>query len=272
MKLHLTIACLFLLVAAGLLTPSSIMAEIILTPGDIGPSSPAVMILDRTGLLLPRAESWIYSNVSIPYPVELQGATDVRVVVYFVPDGTTIGAVDFQVIINAMNVGDPPFYGGFTGTTTAVHVGGPTKIYQQAFTIPFVQDANDLFNIGIHRVVVLASTDTYPTGVYVNAIRVENASATAIREPGPGASIQLDAQPNPFRDGISVRYGFEAPQNAHLGLFDVQGRLLRDLAGGRYAAKGYEYYVDTRQLSQGIYFLKLATESGERTAKIVKIE
>jgi hypothetical protein len=79
---------------------------------------------------------------------------------------------------------------------------------------------------------------------------------------------------NPIGVGSRVIFGLPASGRVRLALYDVAGRCLVDLMAGR-LEEGYHTITwsgtaqDGSHLSPGLYFLRLETESGAKTAKAV---
>jgi hypothetical protein len=79
---------------------------------------------------------------------------------------------------------------------------------------------------------------------------------------------------NPLGSGSSIVFGIPAPSHVRLGIYDVTGRRVADVIDG-HLPEGYhslpwrEDVAGATGLSPGIYFLRLDSESGGRTAKAV---
>ncbi len=77
------------------------------------------------------------------------------------------------------------------------------------------------------------------------------------------ASSRLErAHPNPLNPATTIPYVLAAPGLVELRLYDVQGRLVRRLTGGRQPAGAHEIVWDGRdetgsQLASGQYFATL---------------
>ena len=59
-----------------------------------------------------------------------------------------------------------------------------------------------------------------------------------------------------------VRYGLARPGVVDLSLFDAAGRKVASLARGRFGPGWYDAKLDAARLSQGVYFCRLAVNSG----------
>ena len=81
--------------------------------------------------------------------------------------------------------------------------------------------------------------------------------------------------PNPFYD--ETRLGFDLPVAGRIRLrvVDVRGRLVRVLADGRHPAGPGSVVWDGRDqdgavVSSGVYFVRLETEQGSRSYRVVR--
>lgn len=96
--------------------------------------------------------------------------------------------------------------------------------------------------------------------------------------PGPEESLPMFlAQPNPFNPRTLVRYALPWASHVSLKVYDQRGRLVRNLvsevqAAGPMSAEWDGRDDEGRQLSSGVYFLKLATDQGVRTGKVVLLK
>jgi hypothetical protein len=263
-----------LLVLVGVLAATGPVAAVIqITPGDVGPANPATMTLDRNGRLFPRADSWVYSNVAMPFPPELNGATSIHVVLYFVPDANTTGNVRFQPLINAYDAGENPFYGGHVGNASPVAVSSSTTVYKQDFTITVSLFSGEIFALGIHRDILGSPADDYPSGVYLLAILVENSAASALSGPaGLPARPSLSVIPNPFLRNLTLQYAVIEPGEVDLQLFDVGGRLVQTIVHQTHPAGEYSIAWNGSGRPSGVYLLRLAVNGSVRTEKLIKLE
>lgn len=89
------------------------------------------------------------------------------------------------------------------------------------------------------------------------------------------AALELAAPwPNPARDGATLRFAMPRPGAASLALHDVSGRRVRVLVRGEQPAGEQRVRWDGRDQSgrscpPGLYFVRLATADGVRTARLV---
>lgn len=88
--------------------------------------------------------------------------------------------------------------------------------------------------------------------------------------------LLLTPQPNPCHSRVTVSFRLEAFDRVRLSVFDVAGRLVRDLASGWLAAGDHEITWDGldsrgKLLSSGTYWLRLETPKCSETREIVLI-
>jgi len=63
--------------------------------------------------------------------------------------------------------------------------------------------------------------------------------------------------PNPFNSRTLVRFGLSDASATNVRLYDLSGRLLRDISLGRLSAGGHTMTIDGADLSSGLYILEL---------------
>jgi hypothetical protein len=86
----------------------------------------------------------------------------------------------------------------------------------------------------------------------------------------------LQARPNPFSGSTRIEFSLPLPANATLEIFDVLGRRVTALAARPFCEGRHSLVWDGRdssgrQVSQGIYFIRLEAEGRSRIKKIVLI-
>lgn len=99
-------------------------------------------------------------------------------------------------------------------------------------------------------------------------------TSTAVREhDGSPSSVQvLENFPNPFNPATTVRFTLAQAQNVRLRLYDVSGRLVRDLYEGHRSAGEHEVTWEARNEPSGTYLITLLGENGVRTRKVVLLK
>lgn len=78
--------------------------------------------------------------------------------------------------------------------------------------------------------------------------------------------------PNPFNSVSNIRYSVSTPGNVSLTLYDILGRRVALLVNQHKEAGNYEYRLDSRGLSSGIYIYVLKVNNFNKTKKMVVVK
>jgi hypothetical protein len=99
---------------------------------------------------------------------------------------------------------------------------------------------------------------------------ISGTSATpAVSQPGSTAT-ELTVAPNPFSQQASVQFNLTTAGPVSLAVYDVQGKLVRQLfTGTSDAGVSQRFTVDAQGLSSGLYILKLVTAQNVLTQKLM---
>jgi hypothetical protein len=92
----------------------------------------------------------------------------------------------------------------------------------------------------------------------------------------PRISFLSQNHPNPFSSATDIAFGVDASGNVRIQIYDVKGRLVRDLANARFRADRHVVTWDGRDnhgrsVAGGVYFYRLVSESLVQTRKMVLI-
>ena len=94
----------------------------------------------------------------------------------------------------------------------------------------------------------------------------------AVDDGGPGPTPDvLWAQPNPFRDGATIRFRLSRPGPVSLGVYDASGRRMAELARGDRDAGFHEVRWDATGAAAGIYFARLEWNGHVAQRKLVRV-
>jgi hypothetical protein len=79
---------------------------------------------------------------------------------------------------------------------------------------------------------------------------------------GQISDLRIDAFPNPFHDGTTIRYALPRADEVRVSIHDVSGRLVRTLAAGQKAAGTHRVGwdgtgADGRRVASGVYWIRL---------------
>ncbi len=81
---------------------------------------------------------------------------------------------------------------------------------------------------------------------------------------------RLAVYPNPFRDEITIEFSGMEGQSVTVGIYDICGRLVGRIFGGRVTSDKLKVTSDLDRLSGGIYFVKMESGIGSQNTKIIK--
>jgi len=86
----------------------------------------------------------------------------------------------------------------------------------------------------------------------------------------PSDLVITGTSPNPFSEHAIIRFGIPEPGPVAIHMYDVSGRLVRNLTAGDYPA-GYHtiYWENNGTVHAGLYFLRLRLGSETTTVKVV---
>lgn len=69
-------------------------------------------------------------------------------------------------------------------------------------------------------------------------------------------------QPNPFSTNTLISFGTDKKQRLTIELFDLQGKLIKEISSGQYQPGSYSVWLNTDELGSGLYLYRMVTESG----------
>jgi len=120
-------------------------------------------------------------------------------------------------------------------------------------------------------------TVTVVTGDSTASITVHVGEVTSVPGGGEPRALTLGpAFPNPFRAGLNLRFTLAAAAPVRLAVFDLRGRMVRELAGGEvYGAGAHTVRWDGRtragaEAAAGIYLIRVATPEASSVVRAVR--
>jgi hypothetical protein len=81
--------------------------------------------------------------------------------------------------------------------------------------------------------------------------------------------ILYDAQPNPFSEQTRIRFYNPKRQKLKLSVYDTFGRLVKELTEGVFSEGMHQLNFSSKDLSKGVYYLKLSTSQKTLSKKVV---
>ncbi len=78
--------------------------------------------------------------------------------------------------------------------------------------------------------------------------------------------------PNPFNSVTKITFGLPETTELTLSVFDISGRIVRTLTGGRYKSGYHSFNWDSNTSASGIYFVNLQTEFERHSIKVILVK
>jgi hypothetical protein len=78
--------------------------------------------------------------------------------------------------------------------------------------------------------------------------------------------------PNPFNPRTTIQYNVPKAGNVRMQLYDIQGRLVRTLMNRDHEPGYFEFNLDGRDLSSGVYFYSIEAGNYHDTKKLVLLK
>lgn len=75
--------------------------------------------------------------------------------------------------------------------------------------------------------------------------------------------------PNPTSNNLSIRFALPNPGNVEIAIYDINGRVVKNLLSGSRAAGTYRLNTDCRELRNGIYITKMTAGNFQAIEKFV---
>lgn len=152
------------------------------------------------------------------------------------------------------------------GKFTASYVPtSPSEWNNVAFSVP--TGVNNKSNVRFRFKYV---SSAYSNNVYIDNV---NLNGTVGISPVTAEEYHLLVYPNPASAQATVSYYLPEQQSIHIGLSDIAGRELKELANGNQIAGQHIINLANEDLSNGIYFIKLdAGNSIPVTKKLIVIK
>jgi len=134
--------------------------------------------------------------------------------------------------------------------------------------------------------------DTFPNGEYTctgyvgadsiliysqNSFALSKDDTLGIGNPGSALPLPTEYQlgpifPNPFNNEATIHYQLPAAGTIELELFDLNGKRVAALAAGWHSAGEHQARLKAKELSSGLYFVRLKTENWMGIQKLCLIQ
>ena len=84
--------------------------------------------------------------------------------------------------------------------------------------------------------------------------------------------FNLRVYPNPIRAKCSIVYTLVTDSEVKIAMFDVTGRVVREIVNGRQNAGSYQETIEVFDLAQGVYFIKIESQNKSEVEKVTLIK
>ena len=114
----------------------------------------------------------------------------------------------------------------------------------------------------------LFKSATLSNNIYIDDFNITGTVGLNEQE---NAAFSFDAYPNPATESFNISYELKQPEDVTISLYDLQGRLVREIEKKHLAPGTYENKIEAKSfdLNSGVYILKMQTKDGLISKKLV---
>jgi hypothetical protein len=80
---------------------------------------------------------------------------------------------------------------------------------------------------------------------------------------------ELTVFPNPVSESATIQFSLDKNSAVTIDLFDLQGRKVQSIVEGNYKVGDHQLMLQKKNLTAGVYFLQLKSDSGMTTQKLI---
>ncbi len=107
------------------------------------------------------------------------------------------------------------------------------------------------------------------TNQLTNARRVELFYVTTSTEAPLALNNSIEVYPNPSTDVASVRFSLSQPAKVSIQLYDVTGRMVKEIAESNMSSGEHRFSINTGALIQGVYLLRVNSNDQSQVKRVV---
>lgn len=127
---------------------------------------------------------------------------------------------------------------------------------------------NTTVGSNLNRIFIMSPNLAYACGTTIYKM-TPNMSAPAFNEQAR-IPLQVKIAPHPIKDKLNIEIDYLGVDHLNLGLYDVQGKLVKTLKVDVIESAGKKNYSFDFPYAKGVYFLNLHTNTGRQSIKIIK--
>lgn len=130
--------------------------------------------------------------------------------------------------------------------------------------------ANTGFGANLNRIQFFDQNLAYCAGEGVYKFSDEALSTKTFRDPSERIKLEVNIAPNPVKNQLDFSVNFRRPDHIILRVFDVNGKLMKELGNEKIGAAGKKNYSFPFPYAAGTYYLNLHNDTGAQSEKILK--
>lgn len=153
---------------------------------------------------------------------------------------------------------------GNAGTIPSLVLPNETYSENFSFTVPTGWDINNIHLVGI----VMNYNNDYRKQSVLNANEGTFDNGVSA-EPEVEQTRFVDVFPNPASTMGGARIEFSKVTKAEIALYDIHGRKVQDIQSARFTAGTHHVYFNASTLANGVYILKMHSDSGTLSRRVV---
>jgi len=108
---------------------------------------------------------------------------------------------------------------------------------------------------------------SYGLSLYIDDINLSRISG--VNENYKSEDMRLETYPNISTHFTNIKYSLPERTNVSLGIYDLTGRCVKTLVDGEKEAGSYSIKLEGKELTSGVYFVKMKTGNYSATKKLV---
>jgi hypothetical protein len=121
-----------------------------------------------------------------------------------------------------------------------------------------------------YRAITSGNTNFQNLNFEVDDQYIYPTSVTSIIENSSLLNNTIELYPNPAKDNVTIRYSLKEETFVSISLFDVLGNEIKTTTiSGIESASAHSHLINTTNLSNGVYFVKVKLNNSENTIKFI---
>ncbi len=123
----------------------------------------------------------------------------------------------------------------------------------------------EIVSRGIPKDITARQQDVYYTQINPWFVGIEDVNLSS-------ELVSISSYPSPTSGPVSIKYQLTEHVNVKIAIFDVYGKLIKELVNTKQEAGSYSVQFDGSKLSDGIYYCRIEAGSNNDITKIVLVK